>query len=862
MASFLDSPNLSVSEYISPVDLDVYGTVIKERQDLYNQGVQKVQAGAETIGGIQVAKPAHKNYLRNAVSSMQSDLNRLAGEDFSKQSVVNQALGMASKVARDPIIQNAMQSTLRMQEESKRIEDYKKSGKVSPSNDYVYQKQLNDWLNDGDEASSFNASYTPFTDVMGEFLKVYKELHPTSTLTQNDFIAEGSSIRLTNEALTKGIKPETITSAWGLVSSRPDVQKQLGIDGQFYYRDFDDNTLKGILSANSEENVRSINNQIAELKQKQTVDKTAGAEATNYNISQLERVGKAYEDEFKRLNSLSGESLRASLYGTQYGNNLKNTLSYSETSSKVTESAFQKALNDDLNYKLKLQQFELDRYKASRQTRSSSSSTQTGEGGEEMPDTQAVTKNVSTATVQNLGQSSYMAMYDNMNVAYRQAVRKNIATMAAASNQLSPWRKDPKTQQYIPNVGHGGYADERSATIANNQMYANAEIAYRDGKATPQVNAMFQEIEPLYRNLDALATTARNINQRYEVGDNFYDKRLGNFNVRLEVDERGEAVAPFSDNSFISAGEHSILFAPRKTSIKNISLTPSELKDLYAAKEGSGTISKDAANNLKAKFGDWGYKALLNASLGVNKNLYNNVKSNLDAMGYLNVRERVEEDFKTAQTQRTTTQVNFINNNANDNKQTAQRYQTIIGNIPPQDMKDSDKGIYQEALDLIKKDTEGNSNLYGYNFDWATNTPYLTIEPRGDISKRVEVPISAADATIPGMVVSSDFMRMHGSVLDVTGGTNTDVRNNGLNAFNVHKPANSKYTVRYHLFGPGDNSFLMKLYVWDQQGNKIFDGYPYSMNPAGSYMSQEEIMGAVNFLKDDKTIDLIRENQQ
>lgn len=829
MASFSSSPSLPISDYVGAIDPQLYGQVIAQKQQQYDMGVQKVNAELSSIAGIQVIKDVHKQYLNNTVQGIQTDIQKLAGEDFSKQNVVNQALGLASKVAKDPIIQNAMMSTVRMQKAEEERARLQKDGKTSIENDWFYSKQREAWLNDGDVSSSFNASYNPYVNITKEFTDFYKTLNPNATLSQEDFILQGTNIALTRETAIKGISPNQVAQAWNIFTQRGDIRGQMNINAQYSYQGVPRNLMLAAIESDKRTIVNNTNTEIERLKSRLATDKTANPIEINQQISQLEERNSEIISNLDSLQGLDDDTLRRRTYEETLKHNMINTFSYSETSQKVIESPFEKAKRDQLDYELKVQQYQDKRLK---------DATKAASGG--LPATQVVQRNTSEEEGK-LGETTFKSALNNVKTQLADETKKHINSIAQFSGKKAPW-KIGTDGEWIPNVGPMGYSSAQEAQAFNDSLYSQAKTDYENGKATHPVKAMFNDIDGLQRSAKAMETKAAEIDQSL---DQFLSN-LGVANISVPVTAiQSRIPKDVQDIKFGYAGNMATT-EPFKGNI-----TSKDLLNYYIASKGKGEAKTIAAQNISSN-NNLTVDKVKNA-IAANpqlKQLYNRISS-VDVEEASNTVLGKEQLYKDAQSAYISYQENFIATKPEEYRDVEQRFRTVVGQIASG--KQEDRGEYNDFIEAIEDGSKTRSNVYGYYFNRNENQAYLTLQkPDGEI---LEVPVSATQATnIPGIKIADEFTSKYGADLSLTQNTTTDITGTGANAYPVLGNPNNEYEVKYHLNGPGDNSFMLKLYIWDKQGNSIVSGMPYSMSASKMYMSQNEIIQAIKELGNDAVV--------
>lgn len=152
-----------------------------EKQAKYDQGIQKIQGQIDNIAGMDIIKGEHKAYLQTKLNELGSNLKKVAASDFSNFQLVNSVGGMASQIIKDPTIEGAVYSTQRFRKEQTKQEAAQKAGKSSAENEWYFNSQFQNWLNNKDINTRFNGEYVQYTDVEKKLNDVLAKVHETDS---------------------------------------------------------------------------------------------------------------------------------------------------------------------------------------------------------------------------------------------------------------------------------------------------------------------------------------------------------------------------------------------------------------------------------------------------------------------------------------------------------------------------------------------------------------------------------------------------------------------------------------------------------------------------------------------------------
>jgi hypothetical protein len=244
MASFTDNPQAlgTFNPYVQQLPVEAMVKVGMQKQEQYNQGIQKIQTSIDNIAGLDIAKDVDKAYLQSKVNELGNNLKFVAAGDFSDFQLVNSVNGMTSQLVKDPNVQNAVASTAKLRKEQAFMEEQRKAGKSSPANEWDFNSKASGWLNSSEIGESFSGRYTPFTDVQKKYLEVLKGLH--SDLKEQDipYVIENGKVNYDKTAAAmQRISKETVSKEKienALRSSLTPVElEQLSIDGRYTFKD-------------------------------------------------------------------------------------------------------------------------------------------------------------------------------------------------------------------------------------------------------------------------------------------------------------------------------------------------------------------------------------------------------------------------------------------------------------------------------------------------------------------------------------------------------------------------------------------------------------------------------------------------
>jgi len=186
MASFTDQIS-QFNPYVSRLPLiQEMASATQEKQQKYDQGVQKIQGYVDNIAGMDIMNDTQKEYLQSKLNELGSRLRTVAAGDFSNAQLVNSVGGMAGQIIKDPLIQNAVASTQRARNELNTANTLYKAGKSSISNVKDIQKKVGNYVNSKDVNQSFTDKYVNYVDLNKKNIEIADSLKKTAPENSRD----------------------------------------------------------------------------------------------------------------------------------------------------------------------------------------------------------------------------------------------------------------------------------------------------------------------------------------------------------------------------------------------------------------------------------------------------------------------------------------------------------------------------------------------------------------------------------------------------------------------------------------------------------------------------------------------------
>lgn len=243
MASWTDVNAPQFTPYRQQLPVDAMVQVGMQKQQQYEQGIEKIQTSIDRVAGMDVAREIDQRYLQSKVNELGNKLKFAAAGDFSNFQLVNSLTGMTNQIAKDKNVMNAVSSTARYRKEVGRMEKAREEGKSSIQNEAYFANRANDWLSSQDINRSFDAQYRENIDVDKKWMDVLKSLHsdlieedvpyvqnPDGTI---DYMQTAAAMQRRSSERVSSSKIENALRA----SLTPDELQQLNINGWYQFRD-------------------------------------------------------------------------------------------------------------------------------------------------------------------------------------------------------------------------------------------------------------------------------------------------------------------------------------------------------------------------------------------------------------------------------------------------------------------------------------------------------------------------------------------------------------------------------------------------------------------------------------------------
>ena len=272
MASFKDIiPQFT--PYIQQLPVEDMVQVGMHKQQLYDQGVQKIQSQIDNIAGLDIIHDSDRAYLQSKLDELTTNLRGVAAGDFSDQNLVNSVSGMTSQLIKDKNIQSAVASTAKFRKENTRMEKAMNEGKAKAANIWKFREEANKYLSSTKIGENFSYGYEQYdVDNQKTALEAIKSVHPslsqvdiTHVVNQDGSIDYKQLSDVMKRNKIEGVSSlqiqKAISAAFGA-----DNWRQLQLDGEYQLKGISNEQLKDYTVRQYEELVKDNRKQLDHLK--------------------------------------------------------------------------------------------------------------------------------------------------------------------------------------------------------------------------------------------------------------------------------------------------------------------------------------------------------------------------------------------------------------------------------------------------------------------------------------------------------------------------------------------------------------------------------------------------------------------
>jgi hypothetical protein len=360
-------------DYISPLPADDLIKFASKKQEMYDEGVAKVQQNIDAYNSLRssILTDVEKEYFDKSMGNLVKSISNSAGLDFSNKANVQAVLNIGKPLERDQYITTAISNG---KEVSRRQEQLSKMkpGERSVVNDYFYMKDVNDYMNSGKlgQKIGYGKEYTPYVDLSKDWMEFMKTQKPN----QNEYFEAQSSMgpAYLEKVTVEGFNTTDLANKFkAFIATDPNKMRQFQMDAGYsleqvgkegaYQGYVEDMQAKATTAA---ENARMFK---AETDRLQRAYNTTGSATVKSQLEQARQKATYYEQsrllaEQKASTTLEdfdlGEYME--IYQDKFATNMGNMYATQKVSKDLISNEYWKEARADAR-ELRKQAFELEK---------------------------------------------------------------------------------------------------------------------------------------------------------------------------------------------------------------------------------------------------------------------------------------------------------------------------------------------------------------------------------------------------------------------------------------------------------------------------------------------------------------------
>jgi hypothetical protein len=360
-------------DYISPLPADDLIKFASKKQEMYDEGVAKVQQNIDAYNSLRssILTDVEKEYFDKSMGNLVKSISNSAGLDFSNKSNVQAVLNIGKPLERDQYITTAISNG---KEVSRRQEQLSKMkpGERSVVNDYFYMKDVNDYMNSGKlgQKIGYGKEYTPYVDLSKDWMEFMKTQKPN----QNEYFEAQSSMgpAYLEKVTVEGFNTTDLANKFkAFIATDPNKMRQFQMDAGYsleqvgkegaYQGYVEDMQAKATTAAQNAQMFK------AEAERLQKAFNTTGSGVVKSQLEQAKQKATYYEQsrllaEQKASTSFDDFDLNdyMEIYQDKFATNMGNMYATQKVSKDLISNEYWKEARADAR-ELRKQAFELEK---------------------------------------------------------------------------------------------------------------------------------------------------------------------------------------------------------------------------------------------------------------------------------------------------------------------------------------------------------------------------------------------------------------------------------------------------------------------------------------------------------------------
>lgn len=202
-----------VTNYIEPVNQDLFQKAVIYKQQKFEENHKRVQASLDTAANLDIMNQSDKEYLDSKMNDLVSNINKMSGVDLTDFRSAAKLESLSTDITSDERILGSYISTQNIRKGLKQIETFKNSDKLnkfySPENEAYFLEQTQGYLQDTTGKNKFSGTYTPYTNVhktLSDELSKIKANSSTDVagvyFIDNKYVSESEVRRIAQERIS------------------------------------------------------------------------------------------------------------------------------------------------------------------------------------------------------------------------------------------------------------------------------------------------------------------------------------------------------------------------------------------------------------------------------------------------------------------------------------------------------------------------------------------------------------------------------------------------------------------------------------------------------------------------------------
>lgn len=243
MSTYLTQPR-TFKPYTPEVDADLYGRVLQQKEQKYQQGIQNIQSNFQSIASLPIANLADRQYTQEKLNNITSQLNQGTGVDWSDRSVQKMTSQHINAIANDPIIENAVTNSIALKRDYNIAKDsHDATDGADVANQWHFNNRMAEYVNNPSPNTKYKPGFINYTDINKGAEDYLSKIKPDLLqLVKTAANEKGVDTMQGWELATRkyeGIDRQKLQTALDeYINTTPGVRDQMGVNAAYTYKDY------------------------------------------------------------------------------------------------------------------------------------------------------------------------------------------------------------------------------------------------------------------------------------------------------------------------------------------------------------------------------------------------------------------------------------------------------------------------------------------------------------------------------------------------------------------------------------------------------------------------------------------------